>query len=292
MKWNVWFGEVVEEDGKLIAKKSNDLVESFKNASNPEALPFNLPEVGLQVFESLEDYYKTLRKIALKVTSEKVERELKREDRYVILLLKALDKLNESINMLEEKLRDIEEVKISDTTEDFRERIEELKRLRRRIEKEIEDVITKIAPNLTEIAGAVIAARLLEKAGSLERLAFLPASKIQILGAEKSLYKALARMRRGKPAKTPKHGIIFIHPFIRTLPKRKRGRMARFMAAKLAIAAKLDYFKGELDENLAESVRKKYEELRREKDKPKKEESKQEPKEEKPKKKKKKPKHR
>ncbi len=271
MKWNVWFGEVVEEEGKLIAKKSNDLIESFKNASNPEPLPFNLPEVGLQVFGSLEDYYKTLRKIAIKVTSEKVERELRREDRYVILLLKALDKLNESINMLEEKLRDIEEVKVSETTEDFRERIEELKRLRRRIEKEIEDIITKIAPNVTEIVGPVIAARLLEKAGSLERLAFLPASKIQILGAEKSLYKALARMRKGKPAKTPKHGIIFIHPFIRSLPKRKRGRMARFMAAKLAIAAKLDYFKGELDESLAEAVRKKFEELRREKDKPKKE---------------------
>lgn len=265
MKWNVWFGEVIEDNGKLIAKKSNDLVESFKNASNSQPLPFNLAEIGLQVFESPEDYYKTLRKIAIKVTSEKVERELRREDRYVILLLKALDKLNESINMLEEKLRDIEEVKMSETTDDFKRQIDELKRLRRRIEKEIEEVITKIAPNLTEIAGPVIAARLLEKAGSLERLAFLPASKIQILGAEKSLYKALARMRRGKPAKTPKHGIIFIHPFIRTLPKRKRGRMARFMAAKLAIAAKLDYFKGELDESLAEAVRKKYEELRREK---------------------------
>ena len=266
MKWNVWFGEVVEEDGKLVVKRSNDLVESFKNASNPEPLPFNVSEVALQVFGSPEEYYKTLRKIAIKVTAEKVERELRREDRYAILLLKALDKLNESINMLEEKLRDIEEVKISETTEDFRKRIDELKRLRRRIEKEIEEVVTKIAPNLTEIVGPVIAARLLEKAGSLERLAFLPASKIQILGAEKSLYKALARMRRGKPAKTPKHGIIFIHPFIRTLPKRRRGRMARFMAAKLAIAAKLDYFKGELDESLAEAVRRKYEELRREKE--------------------------
>jgi len=269
VKWNVWFGQVVEDNGKLIPKKSKNLVESFKNASNPQPLPFSLPEIGARVFGSVEEYYKTLRKIALRVTSEKVERELRREDRYVILLLKALDKLNESINMLEEKLRDIEEVKISETTKEFEKEIEELKRLRRKIEKEIEDVITKIAPNLTEIAGAVIAARLLEKAGSLERLAFLPASKIQILGAEKSLYKALARMRRGRPAKTPKHGIIFIHPFIRTLPKRKRGKMARFMAAKLAIGAKLDYFKGELDESLAEAVRKKYEELRREKDKPK-----------------------
>ncbi|HIP63493.1 MAG TPA: RNA-processing protein, partial [Archaeoglobus profundus] len=188
MKWNVWFGQVVEEDGKLIPKKSNDLVESFKNASNPQPIPFQLVEVGAKVFGSVEEYYKTLRKIALKVTSEKVDKELKREDRYVILLLKALDKLNESINMLEEKLRDIEEVKISETTKELEKEIEDLKKMRRKIEKEIDEIITKIAPNLTEIVGPVIAARLLEKAGSLERLAFLPASKIQILGAEKSLY--------------------------------------------------------------------------------------------------------
>ena len=104
---------------------------------------------------------------------------------------------------------------------------------------------------------------MLEKAGSLKKLAFLPASKIQVMGAEKSLYKAFSRMRKGKKAKVPKHGVIFQHPFIKTLPKSKRGKMARFMAAKLAIAARIDYFKGEIDENLAESVRKKYEELMR-----------------------------
>ena len=66
--------------------------------------------------------------------------------------MKALDKLNESINMLEEKLRDVEEVKVSEVTDEFRESIERLKALRRRIEKEIEDIVTKIAPNLSEIA--------------------------------------------------------------------------------------------------------------------------------------------
>ena len=97
----------------------------------------------------------------------------------------------------------------------------------------------------------------------MERLIRLPASKIQVIGAEKSLYKAFARMKRGKKAKIPKHGIIFLHPFIRTLPKSKRGKMARFLAAKLAIAAKIDYFRGEVDESLYESIRKRYEELRR-----------------------------
>lgn len=263
--WKTWFGEVEERNGEYVVKKADDFIKAFRNAENLEPLPFNLVDVGLKVFKTVDDYYKTLRRIAIEVTEEDVERELKREDRYVILLLKALDKLNESINMLEEKLRDVEEVKVSDVTKEFRESIERLRSLRKKIEKEIEDIVTKIAPNLSEIAGPLITARLLEKAGSLERLAFLPGSKIQILGAEKSLYKALARMRRGKRAKTPKHGIIFLHPFIRTLPKKKRGKMARFMAAKLAIAAKIDYFRGELEEGLAEEVRRKYEELRRSK---------------------------
>jgi nucleolar protein 56 len=265
MKWKVWFGEV-HGNGELKVVRSDDLVESFKNAYNDVSvlsLPFSLVEVGSKVFGSKEKYYKTLRKVAISVATEKVEREIRREDRYVIMLLKALDSLDESINVLEEKLRDIEEVRESEVTGEFKRRIDDLKRLRRLIEREIEEVMVKIAPNLSEILGAVIAARLLEKAGSLEKLASLPASTIQILGAEKSLYKAISRMKRGKPAKIPKHGIIYQHPFIRTLPKKKRGRMSRFMAAKLAIAARLDYFKGELKEEIAEEVRRKYEELMR-----------------------------
>ena len=138
-----------------------------------------------------------------------------------------------------------------------------MRRLRREVEAEIEDVVEKIAPNLSEVVGPVIAAKLLERAGSLEKLARMPASKIQIIGAEKSLYKALARMKKGKKAKVPKHGIIFQHPFIRTLPKSKRGKMARFLAAKIAIAAKVDYFRGEVEEGLYDLIKKRYEELRR-----------------------------
>ncbi|MET1125197.1 MAG: RNA-processing protein [Archaeoglobaceae archaeon] len=259
MAWRLWFGVV--EDGKLTPSKNYE--ESFTSAVNREPLPFNILEYGLQHFGSEEEYYSTLRKVAIKVAEKKVERELKREDRYVVALVKALEELDETINLLKEKLEDIEDVKESEITRAFRERIRSLESLRREVEKEIEDVMTKIAPNLTEIAGAKIAAKLLERAGRFEKLVRMPASKIQLIGAEKSLYKALARMRKGKKAKIPKHGVIFLHPFIRTLPKSKRGKMARFLAAKIAIAAKIDYFRGELEEGLYEAVKKRYEELRR-----------------------------
>ncbi len=255
MKYKLWCGEF---DGSL--KLSKDFKKSFEDAKNPSPVPEEAFEEAKKV---VKNYYETLRKVAISVTEEKIERELKREDRYVIMLVKALDELNESINLLEEKYRDLVEVMQSRVTEDFEEKIRGLKDLRREVEKEIEAVMEKIAPNLTEILGPKIAARLLEKAGSLEKLATLPASTIQIIGAEKSLFKALTRIRKGKKAKIPKHGVIFQHPFIRTLPKRKRGKMARFMAGKLAIAAKLDYFRGELREELSEEVRRKYEELSR-----------------------------
>ncbi len=255
MKYNLWCGEY---DGKL--KLSKDFAKSFAKAKNPSPVP---EEAFEEAKEKVKNYYEVLRRVAIEVTERKVERELRREDRYVIMLVKALDELNEAINLLEEKYRDLVEVKTSEISEEFEERIRGLKELRRRIEREIDEVMGKIAPNLTEILGAKIAARLLERAGSMEKLAILPASTIQIIGAEKSLFKALTRIRKGKKAKIPKHGIIFQHPFIRSLPKRKRGKMARFMAGKLAIAAKLDYFSGELKEELAEEVRRKYEELAR-----------------------------
>jgi len=255
LKYNLWCGEY---NGRL--KLSKDFAKSFAKAKNLTPVP---EEAFEEAKEKVKNYYEVLRRVAIEVTERKVERELRREDRYVIMLVKALDELNETINLLEEKYRDLVEVKTSEISEEFEERIRGLKELRRKIEREIDEVMGKIAPNLTEILGAKIAARLLEKAGSMEKLAILPASTIQIIGAEKSLFKALTRIRKGKKAKIPKHGIIFQHPFIRSLPKRKRGKMARFMAGKLAIAAKLDYFSGELKEELAEEVRRKYEELAR-----------------------------
>ncbi|MDI9646744.1 MAG: RNA-processing protein [Archaeoglobales archaeon] len=258
MNWNLWFGKL--EDNKLNVV---DFHIAFQNAQNDSPLPFNLFEVGRSLFRDDRDYYKTLRKIAIKICEERVEKELKREDRYVVALVKALEEIEESKNLLSEKLDDIRGIVENELTKAFDDRIKYLDEMGKMIENEIERVMTKIAPNITELLGAKIAAKLLERAGSFEKLVKLPASKIQIMGAEKSLYKALSRIKKGQKAKVPKHGIIFVHPYIRQLPKSKRGKMARFLAAKIAIAAKIDYFRGELNESILEAVRKRYEELSR-----------------------------
>ncbi len=264
-EYKVWFGKICERDSELEIIRSDDLVQSFEESKSKKSkkLPFSLKEAGIKIFSSEEDYYSSLRRTAIQVAEREVEKELKGSERYLISLLKALDEIDLGINLFSEKIRDLEEIKIDENTENFRRIVRDLKKLRRDIEEEINAEIARLMPNMSEIVGGIIAARLVEKAGSLKRLSSLPASTIQILGAEKSLFKAMSRMKKGKKAKTPKHGIIFQHPFIRTLPKSLRGKMARFLASKLAIAARIDYYSGELKEELFESVKGKYEELRK-----------------------------
>ncbi|MEM4528807.1 MAG: C/D box methylation guide ribonucleoprotein complex aNOP56 subunit [Desulfurococcaceae archaeon] len=115
----------------------------------------------------------------------------------------------------------------------------ELYNLRDTLEGYIDSVMKEVAPNVTALVGPKLGARLLSLAGGLEKLAKLPASTIQVLGAEKALFRALRT--GGKP---PKHGVIFQHPAIHKSPKWQRGKIARALAAKLAIAAKIDYFTG------------------------------------------------
>lgn len=106
----------------------------------------------------------------------------------------------------------------------------------------VESAMRRIAPNVTQVAGATIGARLMAKAGGLDKLAVMPASTIQILGAEKALFRAL---RTG--ARPPKHGILFQHQEVHTAPKWQRGKIARTLANKIAIAARIDYYRGTED---------------------------------------------
>ncbi|MFP4116556.1 MAG: NOP5/NOP56 family protein [Candidatus Aenigmatarchaeota archaeon] len=128
------------------------------------------------------------------------------------------------------------------------------------IKEYLENVMKDIAPNVTHIIGAEMAAQLISLAGSLKKLARMPSSKIQLLGAEKALFRHLKG--GGKP---PKHGIIYNHPYIQQTPEDKRGKAARAIASKLMMAARTDQytdkFKGE---KYKEKLQKELEEIRNE----------------------------
>jgi len=104
-------------------------------------------------------------------------------------------------------------------------------------ERYLERLTNKLYPNLSYILPAKITAQLIEKAGGVEKLALMPSSTIQLLGAEKALFKHL---KFG--TKAPKHGFIFQHPFVSSKPKELRGRAARVLANKIALAARADAF--------------------------------------------------
>ena len=110
--------------------------------------------------------------------------------------------------------------------------------LRRVLADHIEVSMETVAPNVKELLTAAVGARVISKAGSLARLATLPASTIQILGAEKALFRAL---KTG--ARPPKHGLLFQHPLIHSAPKWQRGKIARAVASKVAISARIDYYR-------------------------------------------------
>jgi nucleolar protein 56 len=132
--------------------------------------------------------------------------------------------------------------------------IGELYTERERLVKYIEDIMSVYCKNLSTLAGSMIGAKLLEHAGSLKRLIMMPSSTIQMLGAERALFRHL----RNKKARPPKHGLILSHPFVMDAKKSERGAAARGLAAKLSIAARVDYFKGEfIADRLKEELEKK-----------------------------------
>lgn len=109
--------------------------------------------------------------------------------------------------------------------------------------KKMADYLTRkmagVAPNLATLIGDQVGARLIAHAGSLTNLAKAPASTVQILGAEKALFRALKS--RGK-SNTPKYGLLFHSTFIGRAGTKNKGRIARYLANKCSIASRIDCF--------------------------------------------------
>ncbi|MHA7646684.1 NOP5/NOP56 family protein [Nitrosopumilus sp. S4] len=121
--------------------------------------------------------------------------------------------------------------------------------LRKKLEEHVESEMNTIAPNLSAILGSAVGARILGRAGSLKRLASLPASTIQVLGAEKALFRSL---KTG--SQPPKHGLLFQHAMVHSAPRWQRGKIARAVAAKAVIAARVDVYGEGLNQTLLEKL--------------------------------------
>lgn len=119
----------------------------------------------------------------------------------------------------------------------FAQRVIELSEYRKQLHSYLVSKMHDIAPNLATLIGEMVGARLISHAGSLTNLAKCPASTLQILGAEKALFRALKT--RGN---TPKYGLIFHSSFIGRASSRNKGRISRYLANKCSIASRIDCF--------------------------------------------------
>jgi nucleolar protein 56 len=134
--------------------------------------------------------------------------------------------------------------------------VERLSSERTRLMREVSMRADEVAPNCSALVGGLVAARLISRAGSLAQLARLPASTIQVLGAENALF---THLRSGTPS--PKHGIIFQHRRVHNAPRGTRGRVARVLASKLGIAARIDYFRGEISPEFLEKAQRRIDDV-------------------------------
>jgi len=137
----------------------------------------------------------------------------------------------------------------------FANRVVKLAEYRRSLFQYLVNKMAIVAPNLASLIGEVVAARLISHSGSLTNLSKYPASTVQILGAEKALFRALKTK-----GNTPKYGLIYHSSFIGRAGAKNKGRISRFLANKCSIASRIDNFSEEPSTKFGLALRKQVEE--------------------------------
>ncbi|KAI0263973.1 Nop-domain-containing protein [Gloeopeniophorella convolvens] len=137
----------------------------------------------------------------------------------------------------------------------FATRVVSIAEYRKSLTAYLAEKMNLVAPSLTALLGERIGARLISHAGSLTNLSKYPASTVQILGAEKALFRALKTK-----GNTPKYGLIYHSSFIGRAGPKHKGRISRFLANKCSIAARIDCFTDKPTPKYGEALREQVEE--------------------------------
>ncbi len=255
----ILIGNDFEEWRKGLKKKGMDIKDTI----------FDPLKAALLLGISRKEFLTFSRLVEIEISKLQIKKFIGK-DYLVLQSVGGLDDLNKSINIVVNRIREwygmhFPELKIEDhekflkkiikgvdrvesmgidlSKEDLQaitrlaEMILEMYKTKTKIEVYLDKLMDEVSPNVKALTGANLGARLIEKAGSLRSLALLPASTIQVLGAEKALFKHL---QKGTPS--PKHGVIFQNQIITRAPVSKRGKLARTFATKIALSAKADFF--------------------------------------------------
>ena len=141
----------------------------------------------------------------------------------------------------------------------FASSVESLQDTKKSVTDYVDQKMGEIAPNLSDLLGSSLGAKLIAHIGGIGKLALLPSSTIQIMGAEKALFR---HKKTGE--RPPKHGLIYQHPEIRGSRWWLKGKIARALAAKISLAVRKDVYSGEFDPSVKEEFEKKLESIKKE----------------------------
>jgi nucleolar protein 56 len=211
---------------------------------------------------SRQEYLSALGDLCAAAAEQAIREQYAGKDTELLQMVRTLDVMDETINLLSERVAEWHQVRHPAFSRKYHRtpahllvkkvaqkgrgalgkaavQVETLGEARTDLAKEVSARANQVLPNTSALIGGLVAARLMAQAGGLQPLSRLPASAIQVLGARTALF---AHLRTHSPS--PKHGIIFQHRRVHNAPKERRGKVARALAGKLAIAARLDYFRG------------------------------------------------
>jgi nucleolar protein 56 len=263
-----WFGDIA--DGRCLPFTG----DTSTLVSRVLALPVNpggavLPDWKLAVScgfcSDRADYLARLQAVCIAAAERSVKEHYAGKDAELLQMVRTLDEMDTVINLLSERAADWYMIRHPAFSRKYRRtpahilvrtiqeksrgalgkvagEIGQLSETRTVLAKEVSARANTVLPNSSALIGGLVAARLMADAGGLLPLSRLPASAIQVLGARTALF---AHLKTHSPS--PKHGIIFQHRRVHNAPREVRGRVARVLAGKLAIAARLDYFRGTAD---------------------------------------------
>ncbi len=239
-----------------------DMCEAIETGreESPQDWPAVAVESGFASDEA--DYYATLREATIEAARRTVTEREQADDKQLVHAVRAMDDATRTANELAERSSEWAGTLFADANPGIQgarqlaernpttpaetrvislaSRIDDLATEADELRAFIQQRAPEAAPNLSEMAGPVLAARLISLAGGLEPLAKKPSGTVQVLGAEDALFAHLAG--RGS---SPKHGIIYTHQYINGTRHEDRGSAARAFAGKLSIAARIDHYSGE-----------------------------------------------
>mgnify|MGYP000215221659 CR=1 FL=1 len=263
-----WFEDVDPDD----LSGARDAIE-HGTSEFPVDWPARAVEAGFAADEN--DYYDKLHEATTAAAREEVRERERADDQQLKHSVRAMDDCERTANELAERVAEWAGTRFSDAgagVEYARElatwdpsdpvegrlvalarRVADLTEEAAALRRHVEATAPDIAPNLSALAGPVLAARLISLAGGLESLAKKPSGTVQVLGAEDALF---AHLQGSAPS--PKHGVIYTHEYVSGTDPDERGSAARALAGKLTIAARIDHYSGdrrpELDAELDERI--------------------------------------